>query len=291
MGELLFVGAGLWDEQDLSRRAVAELKRCRTVFLEEYTAVLAEGSRERLAAEIGQPLVRLEREEVENPQTILAALADPRRAPVALIVPGDPFAATTHVALRLSVEGAGHSWTYLANASVLTAAAGFLGLMAYRFGRTVSLPFREPGFSPVSPFDRIRENRSRDLHTLVLLDLRPSERRFLLAPEALSWLEEQDRERRFLSEKESVAVVARLGSPTARAWVGRASDLESVDFGPPMHVVVVLATELHFEEAAAVARYRWPPVAEGRAPVRPAEGASELPGSTASKNSRSSKGR
>jgi diphthamide biosynthesis methyltransferase len=38
--------------------------------------------------------------------------------------------------------------------------------------------------------------------------------------------------------------------------VGPFSSLRAVDFGPPMHALVMLAPTLHFEEDAALERYR-----------------------------------
>ena len=260
MGELWFVGLGLGDERDLSRRAVELLRSADEVFAEQYTAVAPEGTFDRLGRELGRSVRVLDRAAVESERTVLAALDGGAR--VAFVVAGDPFAATTHVALRLAAERAGHAWRYLPNASILTAAAGFLGLMHYRFGRTVSLPFAAPGFSPTSPVERIAENRARGLHTLVLLDLRPEERRYLSADEALRLLRERDPEGAALPEETLLAVAARVGRDEARGYFGPFHRLRGVDFGPPMHVVVVLAPELHFEEEAALARYR---VARGRA--------------------------
>ncbi|MCI4348392.1 MAG: diphthine synthase, partial [Thermoplasmata archaeon] len=183
---------------------------------------------------------------------------------VGLIVAGDPFAATTHVALRLAAETAGHSWTYLPNASIVSAAPGFLGLQQYRFGRVVSIPFPEPGFAPRSPLDGIADNRARDLHTLVLLDLRPDEGRFLTAPEALSILTERDAGSSVpaLPFDLSIAVVARVGTDSARAWYGPRSRLAVVEFGPPLHTLVVPARTLHFEEKAALSRIELDGVAD-----------------------------
>ena len=260
MGELWFVGLGLGDERGLSRRALDELRSSGEVFAEEYTAVAPEGTLERLSVEIGRPVRVLERAAVEAERTVLAALD--RHDRVAFVVVGDPFAATTHVALRLAAERAGHGWRYLPNASILTAAAGFLGLMPYRLGRTVSLPFPSAGFAPTSPVERIAENRARGLHTLVLLDLRPDERRYLTAGEALCLLRERDPQGRAVPDDALLAVAARVGRDEAQGYYGPFRRLRTVDFGPPMHVVVVLAPELHFEEEAALARYR---VARGRA--------------------------
>ncbi len=142
------------------------------------------------------------------------------------------------------------------NASILTAAAGFLGLMHYRFGRTVSLPFPAPGFAPSSPLDHIAGNRERGLHTLVLLDLRPEEGRFLTASEALALLRERDPDGAAIPVGAPVAVAARVGQDDPGGWFGPLEELARLDFGAPMHAIVVPAPELHFEEAAALGRYR-----------------------------------
>jgi len=256
MGELAFIGLGLGDDRDLSPRGRERLRRCSAIFSETYTSVLAPGSLERLGQELGLPIVTLPRNQVEAEGPVLEALE--HHAHVGFLVAGDPFAATTHVALRLAAEKAGHSWTYLPNASVLTAAPSFLGLQHYRFGRTVSIPFPAPGFAPRSPLDGIAQNRAQDLHTLVLLDLRPEEGRFMTANEALRILAERDADSPdpVLPPELMVAVVARVGSESARGWYGPRSRLEDVHFGPPLHALVVPARTLHFEEQAALERVR-----------------------------------
>jgi len=256
MGEIAFVGLGLSDERGLSERARDALAAAQVVFAEEYTAVAVPGTLERLGRLLGHPVVRLDRPLLESEAPILDALAAHPR--VALVVVGDPFAATTHVALRLAAERAGHSWSYYPNASILTVAAGFLGLMQYRFGRAVSLPLPAERFAPTSPLELIAANRERDLHTLVLLDLRPDEGRFLTASTALALMRERDPAGHWLGDGDQLGVVARIGQESAAAFVGGFARLRSVDFGPPMHTIVVFAPTLHFEEEAAVQRYRVP---------------------------------
>jgi diphthine synthase len=260
MGELAFVGLGLGDERGVPERARAVLKASDVVFAEEYTAVSPAGTLDRLGKVVGKPIRRLDRPLLESEGPILEELA--KHARVALVVVGDPFAATTHVALRLAAEKAGHSWSYCPNASILTAAAGLLGLIHYRFGRTVSLPLPSENFVPTSPLEHIAANRLRDLHTLVLLDLRPEEGAFLTAGRALTLLRERDPAEGFLADTDRVAVVARVGQEDARAWVGSFARLRTVDFGPPMHAIVVLAPNLHFEEEAALDRYAVPDAAK-----------------------------
>ena len=254
MAELWFVGLGLSDERGLSVRALEVLRSADEVFAEEYTSVAPAGTLERLAGAIGRPIRTLDRAALESERPVLDALGRAHR--VALLVVGDPFAATTHVALRLAAERNGHDWRYLPNASILTAAAGFLGLMPYRFGRPVSLPFPAPGFEPRSPVELIGRNRTQGLHTLVLLDLAPNEGRFLTASEALGLLGKRDPEGSLLPPESSVAVAARVGRDDAAGWYGTVETLRTIDFGPPMHTVVVPAPELHFEESAALTRFR-----------------------------------
>ncbi len=253
MAELWFVGRGLDDERGLSDRALEVLGRSE-VFLEQYTALAAEGTAERLGGRIGRPVRLVDRRAVESETPILEALG--RSASVALVAVGDPFTATTHVALRLAAERAGHRWRYLPNASILTAAASYLGLMHYRFGRPVSLPLPDERFAPTSPIERIGFNRRADLHTLVLLDLAPESGRFLSAGAALALLRERDPDGAVLRDEEEVAVAVRVGREDAAGFVGPLARLRDRDFGPPMHCVVVLAPRLHFEEDAALASFR-----------------------------------
>jgi len=257
VAELWFVGLGLSDERGLSARAWEALRAADEVFAEEYTALAPAGTLARISTQLNRRVQRLERAELESERPILDALG--RSARVALLVVGDPFAATTHVALRLAVENAGHVWRYEPGASIVTAAVSYLGLQQYRFGRTVSLPFAEPGFAPRSPLEQIGENRARGQHTLLLLDLRPAEGRFLSAAQALRRLRDLDPEGGVLPRRTPVAVAARIGRDDAQAWFGPLEELIELDFGPPPHVVVVPAAELHFEEAAALAAFRVPP--------------------------------
>ena len=254
MGELAFVGLGLGDERGLSVRALELLGRASAVFAEEYTASAPPGTFERLAARIGRPVHRLDRSAVESEAPILEALR--AGGVVAFVTVGDPFAATTHVALRLAAERAGHAWRYEPNASIVTAAPGFLGLMPYRVGRVVSLPFPAPGFAPRSPLEQIVANRGRDLHTLLLLDLDPAHDRYLTATEALGILRERDPDGALLDDATPIAVAARVGRDDAAGFFGPFGEMRSADFGPPMHAVVVPAPTLHFEESAALDRFR-----------------------------------
>lgn len=256
MGELLFVGLGLGDEKDLSQRALEELRTCGTLFAEQYTSRWGEGALGRLGAALGREVEELSREDVEGEQRVLEALT--RSPRVALLIVGEPFAATTHVALRLSAEAHGHTWKVLHNASILTAAASLVGLSHYRFGRTVSLPRPRPGFRPTSPYDALLANWKAELHTLVLLDLDPSEGLYLTGGEAVRLLGELEEERKggVIPPERELAVVARAGTSEARVTVGPRKELEGQDFGPPLHCLIVPSPTLHFVEEEALRAWK-----------------------------------
>ncbi len=179
MGELIFIGLGLDDEKGITLRGLDEARSADVVFAELYTSALPGASLEAVEKLIDRKIRRLTRQEVEDGQVLLAAAA---KGLVAFLVPGDPMTATTHVDLRLRAAASKIRTRIVHGVSILTAAAGALGLQAYKFGRTTTVPFPSAGFAPTSPLESILANRTAGLHTLVLMDLR--EDGTFLAPSA-----------------------------------------------------------------------------------------------------------
>src|SRR6059036_3120663 len=169
MGELVFIGLGLDDERGITLRGLDEARAADMVFAEFYTSALQGASIEAVGKLIDRQIRRLSRKEVEDGQVLLAAAASQT---VAFLVPGDPMSATTHVDLRLRAAASNIRTRIVHGVSILTSAAGALGLQAYKFGRATTIPFPAPGFAPTSPLEAILANRAAALHTLVLLDLR-----------------------------------------------------------------------------------------------------------------------
>ena len=111
------------------------------------------------------------RPDIEMPEELLRLA---RSSVVALLVVGDPMQATTHVDLLLRARDAGLDTEIIPGISATTLAITLSGLQSYRFGRQVTLPFPYGDYLPVSPLRYILDNKSRNLHTLVLLDLDPT---------------------------------------------------------------------------------------------------------------------
>ena len=256
MGELVFIGLGLHDEKGITLRGLEEARSADVVFAEFYTSALLGARVDALEALVGKPIARLGREQVEVGGMLLDAARSRR---VAFLVAGDPMVATTHVDLRLRAAEAGIPTRVIHGVSILGAAAGALGLQAYKFGRTTTVPFPAPGFRPTSPLDPILENRRAGLHTLVLLDLR-EDGAFLDPKDALRSLLEMAaaKEAADFGPQTLVCALSQVGSPEVRLRAGRVDDVLKEDLGPPLHCLVIPG-KLHFLEEKALAAFAGAP--------------------------------
>ncbi len=190
-------------------------------------------------------------------------LADADTKDIAFLVVGDPFSATTHtdLALRCRQNDPPIPTRTLPNASILTA-VGATGLSLYNFGQTVSMVFFTDSWKPASFYDRIAENASLGLHTLVLLDIKVKEPdlqamargrivyeapRFMTVAQCASqMLEVEDERKQGVCGKEALAVgVARLGSEGEKIVAGTVEELAEVDLGKPLHSLVLCGRKMH----------------------------------------------
>jgi len=251
---LHFIGIGLYDEKDVSLRGLETIKKCNIVYLENYTSILS-CSVKKLEEFYEKKIILASRELVEKKaeKTILKHALE---KDVAFLVVGDPMSATTHIDLRLRAEKAGIKCFVIHNASVFSA-VGVTGLQLYKFGRTTSIPFQEENWHPETPYDAIKENMKNGLHTLLLLDLRPDEEKFMTVNQAIEYLlsiEEKRREKVFSKGLFCVGC-ARLGSLKPCIKAGNAEELLKEDFGKPMHCLIVPG-KLHFAEEEALELFK-----------------------------------
>jgi len=257
MGELIFVGLGLGGVEDLSARALEALKGCDQVFGEFYTSKLIDSTPDDLEKVIGRKIVRLCRKEVEEDEIVIEAA---KQGKVAFVTAGDTMAATTHVDLKIRAMEDGIPTQLFYGVSIFTAASSALGLQPYKFGRTVTIPFPEPGFTPLSPYENIYENWSRGLHTLVLLDIREEEGRYMTANQAVQWLIDAEKAKGLgmITDSTVICAAARVGSRTEKVAAGYPQKMLVEDMGPPLHAVVVPG-KLHFIEAYALVKFAGAP--------------------------------
>ncbi len=236
---LTFVGLGLYDVRDISVKGLERVKNADIVYLESYTSRLMGTDRDGMERFFGQEIRVLSRDDVEqNPREILDHA---RSADVVFLTGGDPMVSTTHADLRLRAAAAGIETAIIHASSVASAVCGLSGLQNYRFGKSCSLPFPARGWFPTAPMETIACNLRLDLHTLVYLDIQ--EDRCMRIPEAIAIIE-QMADRCGIDPPDSYIGIARAGSSHPCVVAGTGERLKAVDFGPPLHVLVVPA-ELH----------------------------------------------
>ncbi|MEE9236510.1 MAG: diphthine synthase [Thermoplasmata archaeon] len=251
MGELVFIGLGLYDERDVTLKGLEEARSCDLLFAEFFTSSLVGTGPRRLSNLYGKKIKVLTREEVEEGDIMVEAAMSRR---VGFLVAGDPMAATTHVELRLRAHRAGVSTRVVAGVSALTAVAGVLGLQIYKFGSITSIPFREEGFEPLSPYEVVGMNGVAGLHSLVLLDIQ--EERYMTAGEGIEYLLRCEAELSkgvFLPET-AICVVGRLGSSQPLVRADRVGTLLEEDLGTPLHALVIPG-KLHFMEVECLSEF------------------------------------
>jgi len=248
--KLIFIGLGLFDEKDISLKGIEEIKKSDKIFAEFYTAKLIGTDIKKIEKITGKTIKVLSREETEKGDTILNTAM---KTDVVFLTAGDPMTATTHVDLRIRATKMGINTKVTHGASIISAVPGLLGLQNYKFGRTTTLAYPEGDYFPTSPYDVIQENKKIGLHTLVLLDIQAEKNRFMTANEGLKLFLDMEKKigKKLLDEDSVVCVVARAGSDNPVVAAGTIKDLINMDFGHPLHTLVVPG-RLHFMEIEAL---------------------------------------
>jgi len=241
---LYLIGLGLFDEEDISLKGLNAARACTRVYLERYTSPW-QGNLERLSKMVGKDIQELRRSDLEG--NVKSLIDGASETDVAVFVPGDPLVATTHAAIINEAKLKGIKTRIVHSSSVFSAIAE-TGLHIYKFGKTTTIAYPEENYFPKSPYQAIKENQERKLHTLCLLDVKAEKKQYMTVNEAIELLleiEKQENESVF-SEETLCVGVARLGGKRKIAW-GSAKKLKSLDFGNPPHVLVIPG-ELHFSE-------------------------------------------
>jgi diphthine synthase len=252
LGELVFVGLGLYDEKDVSLRGLEEARKADVVFAEFYTSLMLGLSIQKLEELVGKKVSVVSRQTLEEEEG-KPILQEAKKRKVAFLVPGDPLIATTHVDLRIRAEKQGIKTRVIHGASVVSTVIGLSGLQNYKYGRSVTIPFPEKGFASETPYKVILENRVMGLHTLCYLDIKAEERRYMTIKEGLQSLLDMEKQKRghVITLSTLFLGVARAGSDNPTVKAGYVGDVMNHDFGPPPHTLVFPA-KLHFMEAEAL---------------------------------------
>jgi diphthine synthase len=218
---LYIVGMGL-EEGDMTLKGLKAVTDSDEVYVEAYTS---------FPYELSFPVTELPRKAVESSFLVDKA----KKQVVALLVPGDPLFATTHISLVAECRNAGVPIVVIHAPSVVNALSR-TGLSSYKFGRVVTL-----SGVVISDKERIAANLEAGLHTLCLLD--PE----IDAREALRVLKE-------MGFSGKMVVCERLGTRTEVIHYGDMGGLDKLSLGKKPHCIVVPA-DMQFFEAESLQQF------------------------------------
>ncbi|WP_254271665.1 diphthine synthase [Haloarcula marina] len=251
---LTFVGLGLYDEQSVTVAGREAIRNADRVFAEFYTSRLVGTDLESLEAYHDTTIEVRDRAGVEqDPDPILDAAETEN---VVFLTAGDTMVSTTHTDLRLRAADRGIETHVIHGTTAQTAAASLTGLQNYRFGKATTLPFEKAHGGdgvPDSVVRTIEDNQSRDLHTLVYLDIKVDDPHwddgddtYMTADHAATLLAEE-------FPDTLAVVVARAGGPDTAVAADTLSALADRSFGSPLHLLVIPGSLHLIEEEALTA--------------------------------------
>jgi diphthine synthase len=238
---LVLIGLGLHDEADITVKGLEEAKSCDVLFAEFYTSTLSGMDIGKLEALVGKKITVLGRSDLEEKSEELLEKAVTQK--VALLVPGDPLISTTHIHLRIEAKRMDIETRIIHNASIHSAGPSISGLQNYKFGRSATVAIPQEGFAPETPYDVIKENKERGLHTLLFLDIKVEgeSRVQMTANEAMKTLLEieEKRKEKVFTDGTLCVVLGNVGSDEHVMWAGKAKELVDMGFGPTPHSLIV----------------------------------------------------
>ncbi|MBU2562140.1 MAG: diphthine synthase [Nanoarchaeota archaeon] len=231
---LYLIGLGL-NVDGISTYGLEVAKRCKTVYLENYTVNFPYSEGE-LKAVIGKKVISADREFVEG----LKIVDEASKKDVALLIYGSPLTATTHISILQEAKRCGVKCKVIYSASILDAVAG-TGLQLYKFGKIASMPKwdKEKKFEPDSFMKIVLENSSIHAHSLILIDIG------LDFQDALNQLEKASENNKIKLKK--LLVCQTLGTKNSKIFYKEINDLRGYT-GVRKPYCIIIPSKLHFVE-------------------------------------------
>ena len=230
---LYLIGVGIWDEKDISIRGLETAKKCDKVFIEKYTGFWV-GNLESL----GINAQEVKREDLED--NVDKILKDAGKKDIALLAPGDPLIATTHISVLLDAKKKNIK-TKIIHSSSIFSALGETGLQIYKFGKIATIPF----YPTEAPYKILEENLKQEAHTLFLLDI--TKEKLMTCSEGLKILLDLENkfQKKLISKETEVIVFCRVGSKDQILNYNRIENLLNLNCSP---CVIIIPSKLHFIE-------------------------------------------
>ena len=240
---LYLIGLGLNDEKDITIKGLEAIKKCKEIYLENYTSKL-QVSKEDLEKFYKKKIIEANRNLIEN--NFGEIIKKSKKINIALLIIGDVFSATTHISIYNRCKEFNCKVEVINNSSILNA-VGITGLELYKFGKITSIPF---DLNVTTPIEVINFNLKNDLHSLILLDLDIEKNRFLTINQACEYLIKNN-------IKERIIACARLGSKNFIIRYGSLEKIRNINFGKPPYCLIIPGKNLHFVEEESLEKWNF----------------------------------
>ncbi|MEM0244848.1 MAG: diphthine synthase [Zestosphaera sp.] len=254
-GKLILVGAGLSVDL-ITLRGVKRILEADIVYVDSYTSITLGDLRSFLTTQTGKEAVFLSRKDIEEKyfETIIKPALEGLK--VVLVVPGNPLDATTHVALLSEASRRGIDFEVVPAPGIIPNALTMSGLMIYKMGKVVTLTYPKSGIISEYPYDVIKDNDLRNLHTPLLTEIDIEKGVKMQVREAIEILLQLESMRRegVLSESRKAVAVSGLSGSEQRICFGTLKDLTELPDHEGPHTLVITSPKMHFleEEVAQI---------------------------------------
>ena len=229
---LYLIGLGL-NEKGISLEGMEILKKCKKIFLENYTVEFPYKIAE-LEKTIKKKVILADRDFVEKMKFLLEA----KKIDIALLIYGSPLMATTHITILQEAKRQKIKYEVIHGASVFDSIAE-TGLQLYKFGKVTSLPKWQKGYEPTSFINVVKENQSVNAHSLILIDIGLN---FQDALNELKMASEKEK-----VEVEKMIVCSELGTQKSKIYYKDIYDLNKTKAKAPF--CFIIPSKMHFVES------------------------------------------
>ena len=244
---LFLVGTGV-SSRDIS---VAAIEACgkSELYIERYTSLVSRQRIEYLNKLLGKEITELSREDLE--EGARGTVAKAAAKDIAILVGGDPLAATTHKILMIEARKQGIEAKVIHASSVVQSAIGESGLDFYRFGQVCTIPRWTDRYKPVSFYETIERNIAANLHSLVLLDYYPEREGTLPVRDAITELFEAEAKYRkgIIADTTTILLMYDVGTDEQKAILTNIGAAKGANEGR-MAIIIIPARLSGVEEEA-----------------------------------------
>jgi diphthine synthase len=228
---LYIIGLGL-NEKGISQQGLEAIKKCKKIYFENYTVDFPYSVKV-LEKEIKKKIISANRELVESNKLVEEA----KKETICLLVYGSPLTATTHISLIQEARKNKIKCEIVYSGSIFDAIAE-TGLQIYKFGKITSMPKWQKNFTPASFMEIVKQNKSIEAHSLILIDIG------LEFEESIKELEISAKEHNIKLGK--IIICSKLGTKESEIVYKEVEKLKNLKFEKPY--CIIIPSKLHFIE-------------------------------------------